>query len=269
MDNITEEFENRYQKNEYEMYILTESSVRSAGVSDGYFTPSVNFIASADPLTGEVHRERGEICWIVKNDGQRSEWVDLIDKLKVYKVRVRQSEKKVLNDYISIRYSSYLLTDVIEYDSDHPELKKIAQEYSEKNNSFSSVAENFTISHDYGGYTGYAEWMGSKCMVTLEFDPDSEKADRAYAFFRRFCTLLPGIDLKMRRGAAEEFINASERRIKAGTDEIAESLSISDIDVSYSGMITVYYQNEEILDGGTLEVSIRYDGSGLSAFYSQ
>lgn len=268
MNNITEDFEKKFQKNEYEMYILTESIVRSAGVSDGYFIPSVNFIASSDPQTGEVYEERGEISWIVENNGNRSEWVDRFDKLKVYKVRVRRSEKRVLNDYISVRYNSYLLTDVIEFDCDHPGLKKIAEEFSNRSESSSKV-DNFKIRHDFGGYAGYADLMGSRCMVTLEFDPDSEKAERAYTFFRRFCTLLPDIDSRMRRSAASEFINSSGRRIRTGTDDIAGLLTVNDIDVSSSGEVTVYYQNDEVLDGGTVEVSLNYDGSDLSAVYSQ
>lgn len=270
MNTAAEEFEKKFQKEEFEMYILAESNVRSAGVSDDNFIPSVFFIASADIQTGKAVRERGDISWMVGSDGKNSEWVGLIEKLGIYKVKVRRSEKKVLSDYISVRYNSYLLTELTECNAECPELRKIAEEYMAADRSENDDAvldENFRKSREFGGYTGFADWMGSRCMVTLESDPDGERAERSLAYFRKFCSLLPDIDSVLRAGAVTAY-NSSGRK-KLDEELIASSLIMNDIDVSSSGEITVYFENDELLDGGTIEVNAKYSGKVSGAAFTE
>ena len=89
---MVEKFESRFEKEEFEITVLTKERCGGAGVFEKeWLNPSLSFIARIDNATGEVINEEGRLEWLIKRDPNMKGWGFDFEQFGIYRLLVRKS----------------------------------------------------------------------------------------------------------------------------------------------------------------------------------
>ena len=124
------EFESGYSEEVKELLVLTSESaggVCLAGKS--LWTVSAGFLAIADPETGKLSEQQGNLRWLCE-DKDRKNRIHNLEGLKIYRVKCREKLDKTAPDGMSCKWAnSYLLIKVLKRGVRHPGLERVLEAY--------------------------------------------------------------------------------------------------------------------------------------------
>lgn len=134
----------------------------------------------------------------------------------------------------------------------------------------------FTLNAEFSWFENAEfQWLGQPCEVYLETDKlAGNTAEQSYQHFLKLQASLKQWDEKFRKFSAENLTASAnewqsegeEEPVSAITEEkFAERMKISSVSVSPNGDLTVYYHDDNMFWGHSIEISANISGKIESA----
>lgn len=272
---VTIDFEKEFETEEYEMLILVQASCKGAACIEDMLKPSVNFLASIDLRTNQLSRKKGRIEWLIKNDNNRKEWGYEFDQFGIYRVAIRKCIPQKLNpnqpEYINNRY---MLINVLEKNASNEQLELLKDQYS-KPISIKNKLGSFILNRDFSWFEGIIDWNGTEANVYLETDEeDGDTAEQAMKVLNELVDNIVANDTKYREFAAQELTELANKWLDDSDEIDAEEITrelfkkrmeISEITVSLDGSLNLFYNDDDMFWGHTIEIYVEQNGDIISA----
>lgn len=272
---VTIDFEKEFETEEYEMLILVQASCKGAACIEDMLKPSVNFLASIDLRTNQLSRKKGRIEWLIKNDNNRKGWGYEFDQFGIYRVAIRKCKPQKLNqnqpEYINNRY---MLINVLEKNASNGQLELLKDQYS-KLISIKNKLGSFILNRDFSWFEGIIDWNGTEANVYLETDEeDGDTAEQAMKVLNELVDNIVANDTKYREFAAQELTELANEWLDDSDEIDAEEITrelfkkrmeISEITVSPDGNLSLFYNDDDMFFGHTIEIYVEENGNIISA----
>ena len=168
------DLQNQLKKEKEELIVLVENNVSGGSVNGDYINPSVIFLASVNPKTGEVKKEKGRLDWYIKNTPNRKGWGFDLKGMEIYHVKVNKYvEKELLPYQTKIMNNRYLLLKILKKGVKNKELEAIKDSYLKPVVINNEIGE-FTLKRRFSWYEGKINWLNNECTILLNTDEDDE-----------------------------------------------------------------------------------------------
>lgn len=265
----------QYQSNEEELIVLIEDKPLGASVIDDYLIrPQVTFLASVNPKTGNISKEKGILEWYIENTPNRKDWGFDFQKLEICHVLVKKCIQTKLEPHQSkITNDSYLLLKVISKNIHNEQLEDISKEYK-KVIKIKSEFGNFTLNRQYGWFEGKIDWLGKKYEVSLNVDEENETtANNALNTLYKLLKSPKQCDIKLREFAAKKLIKTcNEWRLdedsnarKISKQEFSEQIILENIYIDNDGTAQFEFNDNDLFSGHYIVVTIDNRGKLIDA----
>lgn len=272
---VTIDFEKEFETEEYEMLILVQASCKGAACIDDMLKPSVNFLASIDLRTNQLSRKKGRIEWLIKNDNNRKGWGYEFDQFGIYRVAIRKCKPQKLNpNQPEYKNNRYMLINVLEKNASNEQLELLKDQYS-KPISIKNKLGFFILNRDFSWFEGIIDWNGTEANVYLETDEeDGDTAEQAMKVLNELVDNIVANDTKYREFAAQELTELANEWLddsdEIDSEEITSELfkkrmEISEITVSPDGSLNLFYNDDDMFWGHTIEIYVEQNGDIISA----
>lgn len=274
---IREEFEQEYQKEEFELLILVKKECGGAVCREDMLVPSIEFLASVDTKTGTLLRETGRLEWLIKDDENREDWGHDFKKLGIYHVKVRKCIPKELAPYTSpVMNNRYMLVDILAKDVQNSELEKLREHYKAPI-VIEHESGTFTLDRELSWFEGEVNWFGDTFTISLEPDePDGDEAGQAFAVLKKLYDNRNAWDERLRKFAAEELTEGANDWLEDSDSEeepeeitkerFAERIGLESIVISPNGDMTCYYYDDDMFWGHTILIEANISGEIEDAY---
>lgn len=277
MENAVEKkFSQRFMKDIVELIVLTKTDVRGAAVCGKYLNPSLEFLACVDVKTGTLSQEKGRLEWLIKNTPDRRGWGYNFQELGIYRIKARKNIPVKLLPYMSKTVNNcYMVLEVVDAGISEPRLEAIREKLSQPVSVLADGIGKFTLNRAFSCFEGHITWLGASCSVMLDTDEeDGDTAERALSVLQKLYFEQERWDKAWRSYAAKELTAlANEWQAEDDTQNcgplteqtFAQRLALSEMSISASGDITLYYDDDDMFWGHAVEVDANIDGEILSA----
>lgn len=267
---VRSEFENGFEKQEYEILVLIKAACRGAVCIKDMLQPSVEFLASIDLRTGELSHEKGRIEWLIEKDKSMKGWGYDFKQYGIYRLKVRKCISKDLAPYqISLMNNRYMLIDILEENVRNEQLEALQMHYS-KPVSIENELGTFCLDREFSWFECSIDWNGKEALVYLETDEeDGDTADVAMSTLKNIVKDLSMHDNSYRTYAAQrltslanEWLSESEDAdAKEITEEaFAERMEISEVTFSSDGSINLLYLDDDMFWGHVISIDVEDNG---------
>lgn len=272
---VQTDFEKEFETEEYEMLILVQASCKGAACIKDMLKPSVDFLASIDLRTGQFFHEKGRIEWLIKNDNKRNGWGYEFEQFGIYRVAVRKCIPQKLQPY-QVQYinNRYMLINVLEEHASNEKMEAL-KEYYAKPISMENELGSFVLDREFSWFEGIVNWNGVEANVYLETDEeDGDTAEQAMKVLKKIVEDIVDNDRKYREFAAQELTElanewmdeSDESNSEKITKEIfAKRMKIDGITVSPDGSLSLFYNDDDMFLGHTIEIEVEPNGEIISA----
>ena len=202
-------YEKEFQLEKQELIVLVQNTANGGRILGDLINPSVIFLASINPKSGELSREKGRLDWYIKNKPNRKGWGFDLKKLEIYHILVKKCIEKELQPYQSkIMNNRYLLLKIIKKNVHNKILEEIRDSYS-KDIEINNNLGHFTLNRQYECFEGTINWLGNKCNILLNVDTeDGVTATNALDTLSKLIQDNKKWDDNLRNFAAKELIHA-------------------------------------------------------------
>ncbi len=263
---VREEFEKEFYEEEFEILVLLKSDCGGAGVIGDMLKPSVFTLAIVDLRTNQLSEDEGRIEWLIPNSKDRKGWGYDFKQFEIYHCRVRKCIPRELSQYQSKDLNNcYMLLEVLEDDITNPYLIEL-QTYYRTPVIIENEFGTFTLDRGFSHFTGTVNLLGDEIKVFLGMDENSK--DTAHVALERFLKLseeFEGNDRRYLELAAEQLTelandwlaDSDEEDPEEITKEIfASRISMSELCCESNGCITMYYYDDDMFWGHSIEITV-------------
>ncbi len=273
---VKENFEKEFCNEEIELLVLMKENCNGAGVYGDMLKPSVEFWASVDVKTGVLSRKTGRIEWMIKNDSKRKGWGYDFKQLGIYHVKVRKCIPKKLEAYqMEVLNNRYMLVEIVNSGAKNAQLEEIKNYYATP-----VTIENelgiFSLNREFSWFEGEADWNGITVSVFMETDEqDGESAKKAEEALLEFSKNFEELDEKYRLFAAKQLTDlandwlesddSGENSEKITEERFAERIEMREITFCSDGELTLYYSDDDMFWGHSIEITVDASGEPLDA----
>lgn len=264
-----EKFESEFETEERELIVLVEESCMGACcLGDNYLRPSVRFIASADPVTGCVSKNRGLLCWLIKDDKDRKNFGFVFEEYQIYKIRVRRALPQETDGKNPIFDNKYMLLEILEEHVENKELEEM-KEYLLTPIVINTEYGEFELNRQFSEFEGQMFW--TECTVDVSLNTDEyngETANKAMEIFMDIAKNKEEFDKKCKEYSAKQLLELAKEWNEEDEDEdddeevditeedFIEAITMETINISSDGSITVYYDDGDLFFGHVILVNI-------------
>lgn len=259
------EFEKEFDSEEIEMMILVKSDCGGAVVYKDMLRSSVDFLASVDVKTGTLSRNTGCIEWLIENDENRKGWGYDFKQFGIYHIKVRKCIRQKLESYqTEFLNNRYMLVELIDANAKNIQLEKLQKHYAE-----SIIIENelgtFKLNREFSCFEGQINWHDMDISIFMETDEeDGESAEISMssllALFRNFDDLERCYRLfaaKQLTALANDWLEDDDNDLEDISQEMfAKRIKISGITLNLSGELILYYHDDDMFWGHSIEVTV-------------
>ncbi len=267
---VQSDFENEFEKDEYEMLILVQAPCGGAVCVKNMLKPSVSFLASVDLRTGECYHEKGRIEWLVEEDVNRKDWGYDFKKLGIYRITVRKCILQHLqSNQMPSMNNRYMLVKVLEENASNEQLEMLQIHYN-KPISMENELGTFSLDRELSWFEGTIDWNNTQTTVYLETDEeDGDTAEKAMTALKNLVKDLSNNDAKYRKFAAQnltslanEWLNESdiEEAEEITEESFAMRMEISEIVIRPDGSVSLLYHDDDMFWGHVIEIDVESDG---------
>lgn len=270
MKNYEKEFESEKQ----ELIVLVQNTVSGGRVIENLINPSVIFLASINPKTGELSIEKGRLEWYIKNKPNRKGWGFDLQKLEIYHVLVKKCIEKELQPHQSkIMNNRYLLLKIIKKNVHNEQLEEIRDSYS-KPIEINSNLGHFTLNRQFEWFEGTINWLENNCNVLLNVDiEDGITANKALNTLSKLIQDNKTWDFNLRNFAAEKLIHTcnvwrfeeDENATDITKEEFAKRISLNTINIYNDGTMEFEFYDDNLFLGHSIIVNASSNGKIISA----
>lgn len=277
MENAVEKkFSQRFREEIVELIVLTKTDVRGAAVCGEYLNPSLEFIACVDVKTGALSQEKGRLEWLIKNTTGRRGWGYNFQELGIYRIKARKNiPVQIFPHMRQTMNNCYMVLELVAAGISEPRLEAIRAKLSQPVSVLADGIGKFTLNRAFSCFEGHADWGGVSCSVMLDTDEeDGDTAEQALSVLQKLYSEQERWDTTWRSYAARELTDLANEW-QAGDDAqnceplteqaFAQRLELSEMSISASGDITLYYDDDDMFWGHAVEVDANADGEIVSA----
>lgn len=270
------DFEAEFEREETEMLVLMKRGCGGAAVYQDMLKPSVDFLASVDVKTGACAKNTGRIEWLLKNDRDRKGWGYDFKQFGIYRVKVRKCVPKKLEPcQMEILNNRYMLVEVLEEGTKNAWLEE-QQKYYEMPVTIENELGIFALDREFSWFEGEVDKNGISVLVYMETDEeDGDTAETAMRTAAAFFTDFEKQDKKYRAfaagqltGLANDWLEEDDSEDKPDEitkDVFTERIEISEITFCSDGEMTLYYSDDDMFWGHSIEVTVDASGEPESA----
>lgn len=270
------DFEAEFEREETEMLVLMKRGCGGAAVYQDMLKPSVDFLVSVDVKTGACAKNTGRIEWLLKNDRDRKGWGYDFKQFGIYRVKVRKCIPKKLEPcQMEILNNRYMLVEVLEEGTKNAWLEE-QQKYYEMPVTIENELGIFALDREFSWFEWEADKNGVSILVYMETDEeDGDTAETAMRMALEFFTDFEKQDKKYRAfaagqltGLANDWLEEDDSEDKPDEitkDMFAERIEISEITFHSNGELTLYYGDDDMFWGHSIEITCDVSGDPESA----
>lgn len=277
MDTV-KEFEKRFEPKITDLLVLIKTSVNGAAVLGDMLRPSTEFIASVNMQTGEFSRKPGRLEWMIKNTKFRMGWGFNFKQYQICHIRARKNIPITLEPYMRKSLNNcYMVVEVVEKNASDPRLDALKEHVLQPVLIENAALGTFTLDRTYSWFEGTVDWLGIKCLVYLQTDEeDGETAEKAHAYLQELYQNRNAWDERFRDFAAEQLWELANEWYD-GEDEdyededadiihitrvaFSDRISIGSITIYPSGSLMLYYYDDDMFAGHSIEIDGNMDGT--------
>ena len=270
MKNYEKEFESEKQ----ELIVLVENTAGGGCVIGDLINPSVIFLATINPKTEELSKEKGRLEWYIKNKPNRTGLGFDLQKLEIYQVLVKKCIEKELQPYQSkIMNNRYLLLKIIKKNVHNEQLEQIRDSYT-KPIEINNKIGTFKLNRQYGWFEGTINWFDNNCNILLNIDvEDSITADNALNTLTKLVQDNKNWDNNLRDFATKELIHTcnvwrfeeDENAEDITKDEFTKRISLNTINIYNDGTMEFEFYDDDVFLGHSIMIKANINGEMISA----
>lgn len=258
------DFNETFDQEVKEVMVLTEDNM-GAGKSGNnqMWTVNISILAYIDLETGELVEGKKVLQWLVNDEQCHSrEKIFNLQKETMYKLKVRES-LPFTNEFthqLMERGRWLMVVDVVERDCQESRLNDILKEYQKEVIIQPYGCEELQLDKSLGLFSGFGEWNGTECDISLESDEAQETANEAVATLEKLLKDCPSWDQKARQYASEHLTDlandwAEEEDSEITQEDFKQRLEICEVSVSTEGRFELYYNDDDMFLGHVIIVS--------------
>lgn len=284
---VLKDFEKKFDAEIFDMLVLTKESVYGAACEKNMLKPSVDFVASVNLDTDEFSQEKGRLEWLIENTPDRKGWGYNFKEFQIYHMKVRKNIPIELEPYMSKTVNNcYMVVDLVEENVSEPRLDAIKEHLVKPVIIEDKTLGTFQLNRHFSWFEGSINWLEKKCDVSLYTDEeDGETAEKSFAVLRKLYENLQDWDDKFRKYAAEELtelanewyddddeskyededFDEDEDEIFITEEDFIKRISIGELVISADGNLTLYYNDDDMFYGHTIEIDANINGEIRSA----
>lgn len=225
-------FERKFEEKKSEITLLIKNSMYGLADNGRYRVNRVGFIAYIDGETNELNNTYGELSWMEENRKQKIK--SNFENMGIYKVRVRKNKESD---------SCFMLTDILGKAKDD-RLEKIKENYLKPVVINHSLGK-FVLNRNKNLFEGKIDYLGEKCMISLEVNDGETTADRQLNKLSEIYGDIVKWDNKVREFTADELLKLANNEWNDGENDITKSEFMQRIGIPW---ITVYADGNIELD---------------------
>lgn len=231
-------------------------------------TAQMNILASIDVEPDTYDPMEGKIVWeTTEEEYNSSAFFKRFKKGTVYRILARRSKASPKNQYNNM----FCLVRVLEEGIVNEKLDSVLKEYRKKITICDKDLCEFTLEKDLDMFEGSIERNGNKIILFLEVDKNDPKTwDTALENMKRFISELDARDSELRRFSAESLtelandwladsVEDDEEMQEITEADFAQRIDLHEIAVDAEGSYTVYYGDDEMFWGHSIEVCGTFD----------
>ena len=247
-------------------YLVVTNDYSGAAVGK---TAQMDILASVDVQTDEFDSMEGKIIWETTDEELKTgAFFKRFKKGTIYRILARRSKAKPENKYNNM----YSLVRVIEDSISDERLESILKEYRKKVVIEDEISGKFVLDKEIEMFEGSIEKKKKKIILYLEIEKnDPETWDNAHENMKRFISELDIRDKEMREFSAdsltdlandwlEDSVEDDEEEIEEITEEdFAQRIDLCEISVDSEGSYAVYYSDDDMFWGHSIQVCGSFD----------
>lgn len=270
------DFEAGFEQEETEMLVLMKQGCGGAAVYQDMLKPSVDFLASVDVKTGTCSKDAGRIEWIIKNDRERKCWGYDFKQFGIYHVKVRKCiPQKLKPCQMEILNNRYMLVEILEEGIKNVWLEEL-QKYYAQPVTIENELGIFELDREFSWFEGEVDKKGICILVYMETDEENgNTAETAMRTAKAFFADFEEQDKKYRLFAAGQLTGLANDWLEEDSSEdepdeitkdmFAERIEINEITFCSSGELTLYYGDDDMFWGHSIEITVNTSGEPESA----
>lgn len=266
------EAKNNMFEDEAREYIVVTNDYSGAAVGK---TAQMSILASVDVQADAFDPMEGKIVWETTDEELKTgAFFKRFKKGTVYRILARRSKANPRNQYNNM----LSLVKVLEENISDERLLSVLNEYRKKVTIDDENIGEFVLDKDLEMFEGSIERDGERVILYLEVDKDDpETWKTAHENMKRFVSELDIRDKEMREFSAEaltdlandwlaDSVEDDEEEIEEITEEdFAQRIELCEISVDSEGSYTVYYSDDDMFWGHSIEVYGTFDEGIQSA----
>lgn len=277
MDTV-KEFEERFEPELTDLLVLIKTDVDGAAVAGDMLRPSVEFVASVNTETGEFSRETGRLEWLIKNKKLRMDWGYNFKQYQICRIRARKNIPITLEPYMRKSLNNcYMVVEVVEKNASEPRLDALKEHLLQPVSIEDASLGTFTLDRKYSCFEGTIDWIGTTCIVYMQPDEeDGDTAEKAHAYLQELHRNIGEWDKKFRNFATEQLWELANEWYDGEDEEYEDEdadiihitkeaffnrISIQSIIIRPSGNLTMYYYDDDMFAGHSIEIDSNIDGT--------
>lgn len=231
-------------------------------------TAQMNILASIDVEPDTYDPMEGKIVWeTTEEEYNSSAFFKRFKKGTVYRILARRSKVSPKNQYNNM----FCLVRVLEEGVVNEKLDSVLKEYRKKITICDKDLCEFMLEKDLDMFEGSIERNGNKIILFLEVDKNDPKTwDTALENMKRFISELDARDSELRRFSAESLtelandwladsVEDDEEMQEITEADFAQRIDLHEIAVDAESSYTVYYGDDEMFWGHSIEVCGTFD----------
>lgn len=259
-----EKFSTEYLPEEKEVLVLTDDSDAGAGLLHKNWEASQDFLAYIDVSSRELKKGEGRLQWLVSEEQQKefsSAYPYNFEKMSVYHLKVRELiDKSVPEGFIELMGNRLMVVEVLGKTEDE-RLNEIKEAYLTPVTLSHDKLGDFDLNRQFSCFEGNILWGEEEIEVLLEIDTeDKETWHKALENLAFIIENQEKLDKEWREFSARELTELAndwaEEEIPLITEEaFAKRLEISSITIDEEGDYTIYYNDDDMFYGHSIEIN--------------
>lgn len=258
-------FSNEYHGEEKEIFVLTNDESGVASKLNDSWNASQYFLAYIDLKTNELKNGEGRINWLLTDKECEKHGIIYPYYFKggtIYHLKVRELiYKNIPEGRLPSFYNRFMVVKVLKEDIQNEVLQEILKEYRKPVIIIDEKLGKFELNKDYGSFNGNVNWLGKNISVSLNVDIDNKKSwTKALKTVQVLHDQQEEFNLEFVKFYGEKLTDLANDWLEDGNEKITKNdfinrISLSEIIVDFKGNYNAFYDDGDMFDGHTIDVS--------------
>ena len=263
---MNEKFYEKYSCEEQEVIVLIQKVIGASPFLDklNMLATTLGMVFCAD---NKIEVKKGRLNWLVTNEERNSKkgW-NRFQKGQICRIKVRKLlDEYAPNNLSPEEFNAWCVVEVLEQSADCPKLQDVWAEYIKPVILEDEVLGTLTLNREFYMLEGKFLWNGTDISLVLEVNENDQSSWKTTCnFAKNMVEELEKWDKTMRAFAAKELTSLANEwmadddeneNAEPITEEVfAERISLSSLIFSFEDEFTVYYDDDDMFWGHTVEV---------------